>query len=179
LTAAALLGTGLIIAGCAGVEPITFVADETITLRDAVEDNQSFCHIQDKEVCQSPDSQLFFHVPRRLALDTTSRIVTDEIRISNVGDFEITIDAYYIKLLDEWNYLYEPRFDGPNNYNETQPFTPALKLAAGDTVRVTFTEQLRSKSDSIKTLFVLYRLHLDTAYQQVRVSYRPRGWDAF
>ncbi len=174
----ALVGVLSFLTNCGGngAESRSFVADERQTVIDSYEDhNQKVCFILTEEICQSPDSAVFFHLPRELHLITEDRQVADEMRISNRGIEPVVFAEYKISLMDDHNVVYQPEFIGPGNYSNTKSFEPALVLEPGEEVSVFFATRLRPESEGIQGIWIQYRLIGEDESSRVVVSYRPRN----
>ncbi|MBD3404454.1 hypothetical protein GF420_16300 [candidate division GN15 bacterium] len=165
--------------GCGGLEPVTFVADEEATMAQAERSAFKFCHIRDREICQSPDSALVFHLPRSLEMLSTDRSIADELIIANESLEAITIDEYFLTLIDDRQGSYPVRFSGPNGYDETRSFSPALTVGPKGRAKVTFVGELTGGAGGIAGLAIAYRKPGDSEFKRVLVSYRPRLLDSY
>ncbi len=176
--AIALIGMLSLLTGCAGngAESRSFVVDERQTVLDSYGDHdQKVCFIMTEEICQSPDSAVFFHLPKELHLITDDRQVADEMRISNRGIEPVVFAEYQISLMDDQNMVYQPEFIGPGNYTNAQTFEPALVLNPGEEALVFFATRLGPESEGIQGIWIQYRLVGEEKPSRVVVSYRRRN----
>ena len=169
----------LVLAGCGGTaslsdnEPIVFEVDHERVLEMAAENNYKFCKVLEDEICQSPDSNLYFHLPKRLDMSSLERAIIDQLRISNRGYETIVIAEYFLTIMDDKNVSYRPSFSGPDGYDQSQPFSPALDLNPGEEVDITFSQTLNEESEQVVAIAISYKLVGDLALNSVVVSYRP------
>lgn len=157
---------------------MSLVVDEARTISLAEERNYSFCLIRETEVCQSPDSQIVFHLPRELEVEGSEGRVQGSVAIENNSFEPISIESYFIDLLDDRDFTYRPDYLGPNAYDRPLAQVPALTLEPGDRVKVSFTDQLRPGSTAVKQVTIVYRLNAEDDYTRVTVSYRRGGLEA-
>jgi len=163
----------ILIAACGTTYVVQHEIDRELTLTQARTQELKYCNILAHEVCQSADSMLVVHIPRELDLNHKDRNINSTVRLSNEGFDPITIEAYYIVLIDENDFAYEVSFNGPDNYNETRPFTPALTLEPRTDATIKFQERLNLDSRFIKAVKFLYRQPSDREFNQIMVSYKP------
>ncbi|MBD3258757.1 hypothetical protein GF377_10015 [candidate division GN15 bacterium] len=166
-----VLVVGLI--GCGtNPETVSFIADERRTLLAAEEHSQKYCYILTSEICQSADSALFFHLPRELRMVPADRQMIASLEISNEGADTIVLAEYFIRVVDEDSRVYDAEFEAPNDYDETQPFSPALKLPPFERVEIPFVANLSLEAEVVKGIKITYRLPGDIDFSQVVVSYQ-------
>ncbi|MBD3333107.1 hypothetical protein GF356_09660 [candidate division GN15 bacterium] len=163
----------LLVVACGSTPMIEHEVDRELTLEIARNEELKYCNIMANEVCQSADSLLVVHIPRELELEYKDRQVNSTVRLTNEGFDPITIDAYYIVLLDENNYAYEVNFEGPNNYGAARSFSPALVLDAKTEATIRFWEDIRLDARFIKAVKFFFRHPTDLDFNQIMVSYKP------
>jgi hypothetical protein len=168
----------ILLAGCGGSVPVSLVVDEAQTISLAEERNYRYCLIRETEVCQSPDSQIVFHMPKELLIDASEGRVEGTVAIENDSFEPIVLESYFIDLLDDRNFSYRPDYIGPSEYDRPLSVVPALTLRPGDRVEVRFTDRLRPGSKAIRQVTIVYRLEAEKEYTRVTVSYRSGGLDA-
>lgn len=174
---AGLLATVVLLAGCGGPvavsNSIAFEADSDRVIARAAANNYKFCKVLDEEVCQSPDSNLYFHLPRRLSMSSLDRAIADQITVSNRGHETIVISEYFLTMVDDQNVSYRPSFTGPDGFDETKPFSPALELRPGEEGQISFAQTLNQESEQVEAIAISYKLLGDYVLNNVVVSYRP------
>jgi hypothetical protein len=173
-----LIIAGLLALACGSPPEVTFVADEARTTEIADRNKLGYCHILSREVCQSPDSLLVFHLPIELKMNAEDRVISEELLISNNGFAEVVIEEYFLTLMDDRNRSYRPGFSGPNDYTEQQPFSPALVLGPGQQVKIRFTERLETDYPALQRVSIFYRLEGETEMSQVVWSFKARNIEA-
>jgi hypothetical protein len=163
----------VVVAGCGGIEPIVFVADEEATVKGAEKAEFKFCHIRTDDICQSPDSALVFQMPKSLSMVSANRSIIEELVIANQGFAPVTIEEYFLTIVDDRQVRTPVRFSGPGGYNETSPFSPALVIQPGDEVPVSFSGAISIGATAVNGLAIAYRLAGGAEMTTVVVSYRP------
>ncbi len=169
---ALLLVLLFLLSACGTTPVIEHEVDRELTLAAANTQGLKYCNIMANEVCQSADSMLVVHIPRRLELDYKDRNINSTIRLTNEGFDPVIIESYYIVLIDENNYAYDVSFEGPLGYDKTQPFVPALVLDPRGEVTIKFWESIQLDASFIKAVKFIFRQPGDLDFNQIMVSYK-------
>ncbi len=176
ITLSLLVLMAITLSSCGGPpdEESTFsmYADLDATRQWARDSDFKMCNVQGDAICQSPDSVLVFHMPRRLHDAFLGEIVQNEMTIENNGIQDITITDFYMTAVDDSNYTYEALLEVPSVYRSEDVGPKGLTLSSQDRVDIGFQIDLSSSRRTVQQLIFFYTTPMAPDMSRIIVSYR-------